>query len=34
MPDRWSERISTRVVAVTVERRTAMAAGLIAVQLG
>jgi EAL domain-containing protein (putative c-di-GMP-specific phosphodiesterase class I) len=29
MPDRWSERVSTRVLAVTVERRTAVAAALI-----
>jgi diguanylate cyclase len=29
MPDRWSERVSTRVLAVTVERRTAVAAAVI-----
>lgn len=34
MRERWSERISTRVLAVTVERRTAGAAGVISVLLG
>src|SRR5258706_3750400 len=34
MPDRWSERVSRRVLAVTVERRTTMAIALIAIQLG
>ena len=33
MPDRWSERVSTRLVAVTVERRTAVAASVIVVLL-
>ncbi|MEY2583388.1 MAG: hypothetical protein QOE09_3237 [Ilumatobacteraceae bacterium] len=33
MPDLWSERVSTRLLAVTVERRTAGAAGLIVLQL-
>jgi EAL domain-containing protein (putative c-di-GMP-specific phosphodiesterase class I) len=33
MPDRWSERVSTRLLGVTVERRTAVAICVIVVQL-
>jgi diguanylate cyclase len=33
MPDRWSERVSTHLLGVTAERRTAVSAGLIAAQL-
>jgi EAL domain-containing protein (putative c-di-GMP-specific phosphodiesterase class I) len=33
MPDRWSERVSTRLLGLTAERRTAVSAGMIAAQL-
>jgi EAL domain-containing protein (putative c-di-GMP-specific phosphodiesterase class I) len=29
MPDHWSERVSTRLLGVTIERRTAVAAGVV-----